>query len=117
MEFLPQLLQLDVTGGKLVSERVLEDNWNIAASASPIAHAGVRRFVGLRAVTSAAGMRSASPCRMSVARLVARDVLRKSSIHESTHTSVPIGEALAAMFQLSSRTRSLTSLPPVTSKL
>jgi non-heme chloroperoxidase len=26
----------DLTGGKLVSERVLEDNWNVAAGASPI---------------------------------------------------------------------------------
>jgi len=36
MEFLRNFYNFDVTGGKLVSERVLEDNWNIAASASPI---------------------------------------------------------------------------------
>ena len=35
MEFLRNFYNYDVTGGKLVSERVLEDNWNVAASASP----------------------------------------------------------------------------------
>ena len=35
MEFLRSFYNYDVTGGKLVSERVLEDNWNVAASASP----------------------------------------------------------------------------------
>jgi non-heme chloroperoxidase len=34
MEFLRNLYNYDVTGGKLVSERVLEDNWNVAAGAS-----------------------------------------------------------------------------------
>src|SRR5688500_8884760 len=36
MEFLRNFYNYDVTGGKLVSERVLEDNWNVAASASAI---------------------------------------------------------------------------------
>src|SRR5467141_4479148 len=35
MEFLRNFYNYDVTGGKLVSERVLEDNWNVAAGASP----------------------------------------------------------------------------------
>jgi pimeloyl-ACP methyl ester carboxylesterase len=34
MEFLRNFYNYDVTGGKLVSERVLEDNWNVAADAS-----------------------------------------------------------------------------------
>ena len=34
MEFLRNFYNYDVTGGKLVSERVLEDNWNVAAGAS-----------------------------------------------------------------------------------
>ena len=34
MEFLKNFYDYDVTGGKLVSERVLEDNWNVAAGAS-----------------------------------------------------------------------------------
>jgi len=34
MEFLKNFYNYDVTGGKLVSERVLEDNWNVAAGAS-----------------------------------------------------------------------------------
>jgi non-heme chloroperoxidase len=34
MEFLRNFYNYDVTGGKLVSERVLEDNWNMAAGAS-----------------------------------------------------------------------------------
>ena len=29
MEFLRNFYNYDVTGGKLVSERVLEDNWNV----------------------------------------------------------------------------------------
>jgi non-heme chloroperoxidase len=37
MEFLKNFYNYDVTGGKLVSERVLEDNWNVAAGASAIA--------------------------------------------------------------------------------
>ena len=37
MEFLRNFYNYDVTGGKLVSERVLEDNWNVAAGASSIA--------------------------------------------------------------------------------
>jgi pimeloyl-ACP methyl ester carboxylesterase len=37
MEFLRNFYNYDVTGGKLVSERVLEDNWNVAAGASAIA--------------------------------------------------------------------------------
>jgi pimeloyl-ACP methyl ester carboxylesterase len=36
MEFLKNFYNYDVTGGKLVSERVLEDNWNVAAAASAI---------------------------------------------------------------------------------
>jgi non-heme chloroperoxidase len=37
MEFLRNFYNYDLTGGTLVSERVLEDNWNIAAGASAIA--------------------------------------------------------------------------------
>ena len=36
MEFLRNFYNYDVTGGKLVSERVLEDNWNVAVGASAI---------------------------------------------------------------------------------
>jgi non-heme chloroperoxidase len=36
MEFLRNFYNYDVTGGKLVSERVLEANWNVAVSASAI---------------------------------------------------------------------------------
>jgi non-heme chloroperoxidase len=36
IEFLKNFYNYDVTGGKLVSERVLEDNWNVAAGASSI---------------------------------------------------------------------------------
>ena len=36
IEFLRNFYNYDVTGGKLVSERVLEDNWNVAAGASAI---------------------------------------------------------------------------------
>ena len=36
LEFLRNYYNYDVTGGKLVSERVLEDNWNVAAGASSI---------------------------------------------------------------------------------
>jgi non-heme chloroperoxidase len=36
MEFLRNFYNYDVTGGKLVSERVLEDNWNVAVQASAI---------------------------------------------------------------------------------
>lgn len=36
MEFLRTFYNWDVTGGKLISERVLEDNWNVAVGASPI---------------------------------------------------------------------------------
>jgi non-heme chloroperoxidase len=36
MEFLRNFYNWDVTGGKLVSERVLEDNWNVGAGASAI---------------------------------------------------------------------------------
>jgi pimeloyl-ACP methyl ester carboxylesterase len=35
LEFLRNFYNYDVTGGKLVSERVLEDNWNVAVGASP----------------------------------------------------------------------------------
>jgi pimeloyl-ACP methyl ester carboxylesterase len=35
MEFLRNFYNYDVTSGKLVSERVLEANWNVAAGASP----------------------------------------------------------------------------------
>jgi pimeloyl-ACP methyl ester carboxylesterase len=34
LEFLRNFYNYEVTGGKLVSERVLEDNWNVAAGAS-----------------------------------------------------------------------------------
>jgi len=37
MDFLKNFYNYDVTGGKLVSERVLEDNWNVGAGASAIA--------------------------------------------------------------------------------
>jgi non-heme chloroperoxidase len=36
LQFLHNFYNWDVLGGKLVSERVVEDNWNVAASASPI---------------------------------------------------------------------------------
>ena len=36
MEFLRNFYNYDVTGGKLVSDRVLEDNWNVAVGASAI---------------------------------------------------------------------------------
>lgn len=36
MEFLRNFYNYDVTGGKLVSERVLEDNWHVAIGASPV---------------------------------------------------------------------------------
>jgi pimeloyl-ACP methyl ester carboxylesterase len=35
LQFLHNFYNYDVTGGKLVSERVVEDNWNVAAGASP----------------------------------------------------------------------------------
>ena len=35
-QFLHNFYNYDVTGGKLVSERVVEDNWNVAAGASAI---------------------------------------------------------------------------------
>jgi non-heme chloroperoxidase len=35
-EFLKNFYNYDVTGGTLVSDHVLEDNWNVAAGASPI---------------------------------------------------------------------------------
>jgi len=36
LEFLHNFYNWDVLGGKLVSERVVEDNWNVAAGASAI---------------------------------------------------------------------------------
>jgi pimeloyl-ACP methyl ester carboxylesterase len=36
LDFLHNFYNYDVTGGKLVSERVVEDNWNVAAGASAI---------------------------------------------------------------------------------
>ena len=36
LDFLHNFYNYDVTGGKLVSERVVEDNWNVAAAASAI---------------------------------------------------------------------------------
>jgi len=36
LEFLRNFYNYDVTGGKLVSDRVIEDNWNVAVGASPI---------------------------------------------------------------------------------
>lgn len=35
LDFLRNFYNYDLTGGTLVSERVLEDNWNVAAGASP----------------------------------------------------------------------------------
>ena len=35
-EFLKNFYNYDVTGGKLVSDRVMEDNWNVAAGASAV---------------------------------------------------------------------------------
>jgi pimeloyl-ACP methyl ester carboxylesterase len=35
LQFLHNFYNYDVTGGTLVSERVVEDNWNVAAGASP----------------------------------------------------------------------------------
>jgi pimeloyl-ACP methyl ester carboxylesterase len=37
LEFLHNFYNYDVTGGKLVSDPVIEDNWNVAAGASAIA--------------------------------------------------------------------------------
>ena len=45
LEFLHNFYNYDVTGGKLVSERVLEDNWNVAVGASADRNAGLRRRV------------------------------------------------------------------------
>src|SRR5258705_9297678 len=36
MEFLKNFYNYDVTGGKLVSDRVLDDNWNVAVGPSAI---------------------------------------------------------------------------------
>jgi hypothetical protein len=36
LDFLHNFYNYDVTGGKLVSERVVEDNWNVAVGASSI---------------------------------------------------------------------------------
>lgn len=36
LDFLHNFYNYDVTGGKLVSDRVLEDNWNVGVAASPI---------------------------------------------------------------------------------
>jgi len=44
-DFLKNFYNYDVNGGKLVSDRVLEDNWNVAAGA-PHWNAAVRRFLG-----------------------------------------------------------------------
>ena len=60
-------------------------------------------------------MRSASPWMISVGTVFFAVSFRKSSTQASTHCSVPIAEAPAATFQLSSSTRSLTSFPPFTS--
>src|SRR6267142_338053 len=72
-------------------------------------------FACLRDVASGGRIRSASPCKMSVGTSLREMSLRKSSIHASTHASVPVADAPAATFQLSSTTRSLTSFPPSTS--
>src|SRR6266566_3518266 len=72
-------------------------------------------FACLRDVASGGRMRSASPCRMSVGTVFFGMSLRKSSIQQSTHASVPAADAPTPTFQLSSSTRSLTSFPPVTS--
>src|SRR5713101_6974018 len=72
-------------------------------------------FACLLDVASGGRIRSASPCRMSVGTVFFGMSLRKSSIQQSTHATVPMAEAPAATFQLSSSTRSLTSFPPVTS--
>jgi non-heme chloroperoxidase len=36
LDFLHNFYNYDVTGGKLVSDRVIEDNWNVAVGASAI---------------------------------------------------------------------------------
>src|SRR5882762_4676727 len=72
-------------------------------------------FACLLDVASAGRMRSASPCRRSVGTVLREMSWRKSSIHESTQVTVPVADAPAATFQFASTTRSLTSLPAVTS--
>src|SRR5688500_4836852 len=66
-------------------------------------------------VASGGRILSASPCRMRVGTSFLAMSLRKSSIQQSTHITVPMAEAPTPMFQLSSSARSLTSFPPVTS--
>src|SRR5262249_12912798 len=72
-------------------------------------------FACRRDEASGGRIRSASPCRISVGTVFFGMSLRKSSIQQSTHATVPMADAPAPTFQLSSRTRSLTSFPPVTS--
>jgi hypothetical protein len=61
MEFLKNFYNYDVTGGKLVSDRVLEDNWNVAVGASAIGTvACVDCWVEVSARTS-----RRTPCRRS----------------------------------------------------
>src|SRR6185503_17377136 len=74
-------------------------------------------FACRRDVASGGRILSASPCRISVGTSFFGMSLRKSSIHASTHASAAVADAPAPTFQLSSSTRSLTSLPPVTSQL
>ena len=45
MEFLRNFYNYDVTGGKLVSERVLEDNWNVGRRRLRHRDGGVRRLL------------------------------------------------------------------------
>ena len=45
MEFLRNFYNYDVTGGKLVSDRVLEDNWNVGVGASAIGDHRMRRLL------------------------------------------------------------------------
>ena len=60
MEFLKNFYNYDVTGGKLVSERVLEDNWNVAVGRIRDRHASRASIAGSR--TSARTSRR-TPCR------------------------------------------------------
>jgi non-heme chloroperoxidase len=45
MEFLRNFYNYDVTGGKLVSERVVESDWNVAVGASAVARACVDAWI------------------------------------------------------------------------
>src|SRR5258708_1715537 len=66
-------------------------------------------------VASGGRIRSASPCRMSVGTVFFGRSLRKSWCEQRTHATLASAEESAATFPLSSRARSITSFPPVTS--